>query len=32
MNLNEETLNKSCQVNDFRDLLQEFFSLNIKVS
>ena len=25
MKLNKETSNKSCQLNDFRDLLQQFF-------
>ena len=32
MNLNKETLNKGCHLNDFHDLLQYFFSINIKLS
>ena len=32
MNLNKETPNKSCQLYDFPDLLQQVFPVNIKVS
>ena len=31
MNLNKENSNKSCQLNNFRDSLEHFFSVNIKV-
>ena len=31
MKLDKETSNKGYQLNNFRDLLQQFFSANIKV-